>query len=193
MLSVAHTAIETCHGPEVGADVAGRTRARPPGPAPCSRAGRACRHGRAAVLGVRTGCRPPLDRLDIGRSAACCRRREVPRPLLVSRQQLHAVGLDQQVNDEGVTSLSLAVQAVTAVCKERIGRSQPSKQLQLRSTRDAEYLFLRRLPHCYRPPHRMPNPAAGLDSSGFFCFLGKRDLLAAFKQEPHKRREQHKF
>ena len=29
--------------------------------------------------------------------------------LLVSRQQLHAVGLDQQVDDEGVTSLSRAV------------------------------------------------------------------------------------
>jgi hypothetical protein len=75
----------------------------------------------------------------------------------------------------------------------RPSRKPTVKQLQLRSTRDAEYLFLRRLPHCYRPPHSMPNPAAGLDSSGFSCFLGKRDLLAAFKEEPHKRQEQHKF
>ncbi len=43
---------------------------------------------------------------------------------LVSRQQLHAVGLDQQVDDEGGTSLSLAVQAVTAVRKERFGRQR---------------------------------------------------------------------
>jgi hypothetical protein len=43
---------------------------------------------------------------------------------LVSRQQLHAVDLDQQVDGEGVTSLSLAVQAVTAVRKERIGRQR---------------------------------------------------------------------
>jgi hypothetical protein len=41
--------------------------------------------------------------------------------LLVSRQQLHAVGLDQQVDDEGGTSLSLAVPAVR---KERIGRQR---------------------------------------------------------------------
>jgi hypothetical protein len=67
-----------------------------------------------------------------------------------------------------------------------------AKQLQLRSRRDAEYLFSRRLPHCYRPPHRMPNPA-GVDSSGFFCSLGKRNLLAAFKEEPHERQEQQKF
>jgi hypothetical protein len=43
---------------------------------------------------------------------------------LVSRQKLHAVGLDQQVDDEGGTSLSLAVQAVTAMRKERIGRQR---------------------------------------------------------------------
>jgi hypothetical protein len=34
---------------------------------------------------------------------------------------------------------------------------------------------------------------AGLDSSGFFCSFGKRDLLAAFKEEPHKREEQRQF
>jgi hypothetical protein len=33
----------------------------------------------------------------------------------------------------------------------------------------------------------------GLDCSGFFCSFGKRDLLTAFKEEPHKRQEQHKF
>jgi hypothetical protein len=37
-------------------------------------------------------------------------------------------------------------------------------------------------------------PKASLPhSSGFFCSLGKRDLLAAFKEEPHKRQKQHKF
>jgi hypothetical protein len=37
-------------------------------------------------------------------------------------------------------------------------------------------------------------PKASLpQSSGFFCSLGKRDLLAAFKGEPHKRQKQHKF
>jgi hypothetical protein len=38
-----------------------------------------------------------------------------------------------------------------------------------------------------------PNPAAGLDSSDFSCSFGQPDLLTAFKQEPHKRQEQHKF
>ena len=33
----------------------------------------------------------------------------------------------------------------------------------------------------------------GRDSSGSSCCFGKRDLLAAFKEEPHKRQEQHKF
>src|SRR5207244_3693681 len=39
-----------------------------------------------------------------------------------AREQLHTVGLDQQVDDERASGLSLAVQAVTAVREERIGR-----------------------------------------------------------------------
>jgi hypothetical protein len=42
--------------------------------------------------------------------------------LRVARQQLHAVGLDQQVDDEGASGLPLAVQAMTAMDEERIGR-----------------------------------------------------------------------
>src|SRR5205807_76127 len=38
------------------------------------------------------------------------------------REQLHTVGLDQQVDDECASGLSLAVQAVTAMREERIGR-----------------------------------------------------------------------
>ena len=39
-----------------------------------------------------------------------------------ARQELDAVGLDQQVDDEGASGLALAVQAVTAMREERIGR-----------------------------------------------------------------------
>jgi hypothetical protein len=38
-----------------------------------------------------------------------------------AREQLHTVGLDQQVDDESASGLSLAVQAVTAMREERIG------------------------------------------------------------------------
>src|SRR5438874_2204899 len=38
-----------------------------------------------------------------------------------AREQLDAVGLDQQVDDEGASGLPLAVQAVTAMREERIG------------------------------------------------------------------------
>ena len=37
-------------------------------------------------------------------------------------EQLHTVALDQQVDDERASGLSLAVQAVTAMREERIGR-----------------------------------------------------------------------
>jgi hypothetical protein len=37
-------------------------------------------------------------------------------------EQLYAVGLDQQVDDESASGLPLAIQAVTAVREERIGR-----------------------------------------------------------------------
>jgi hypothetical protein len=39
-----------------------------------------------------------------------------------SREQLHTVGLDQQVDDESASGLPLAVAAVTAMREERIGR-----------------------------------------------------------------------
>jgi hypothetical protein len=42
--------------------------------------------------------------------------------LRVAREQLHTVGLDQQVDDERVSGLSLVVQTVTAMREERIGR-----------------------------------------------------------------------
>src|SRR6266508_1643815 len=42
--------------------------------------------------------------------------------LRVAREQLHTVGFDQQVDDESATGLPLAVQAVTAMCEEQIGR-----------------------------------------------------------------------
>jgi trans-2,3-dihydro-3-hydroxyanthranilate isomerase len=42
--------------------------------------------------------------------------------LWIAREQLHAVGLDQQVDDESASGLPLAVQAVTAMCEKRIGR-----------------------------------------------------------------------
>jgi hypothetical protein len=76
---------------------------------------------------------------------------------------------------------------------DQIFKKANRQQLKLRSTSDAEYLFSWRLPHCYGPPHSMSNRAAGFDSSGFFCSFGKRDLLAAFKEEPHKRQKHHKF
>jgi hypothetical protein len=41
---------------------------------------------------------------------------------LRAREQLHTVGLDQQVDDERVSGLSLVVQTVTAMREERIGR-----------------------------------------------------------------------
>jgi hypothetical protein len=42
--------------------------------------------------------------------------------LRVAREQLHTVGLDQQVDNECASGLPLAVQAVTAMREERIGR-----------------------------------------------------------------------
>jgi hypothetical protein len=39
-----------------------------------------------------------------------------------AREQLHTVGLDQQIDDEGTSGLTLAVQAMTAMREERIGR-----------------------------------------------------------------------
>ena len=39
-----------------------------------------------------------------------------------AREQLHAVGLDQQVDHEGASGLPLAVQAMTAMREKRIGR-----------------------------------------------------------------------
>jgi hypothetical protein len=42
--------------------------------------------------------------------------------LRVAREQFHAVGLDQQVDHESASGLPLAVQAVTAMREERIGR-----------------------------------------------------------------------
>ena len=38
-----------------------------------------------------------------------------------SRKHLHAVGLDQQVDDEGAAGLPLAAQTVTAMREERVG------------------------------------------------------------------------
>jgi hypothetical protein len=38
------------------------------------------------------------------------------------RGQLHAVGLDQQVDHEGAAGLALAVQAVAAMDEQRLGR-----------------------------------------------------------------------
>ena len=40
----------------------------------------------------------------------------------VVREQLHAIGLDQQVDDEGASGLPLAVEAVAAMDEQRIGR-----------------------------------------------------------------------
>jgi hypothetical protein len=37
-------------------------------------------------------------------------------------EQLHTVGLDQQVDNEGASGLPLAIQAVTAMNEERLGR-----------------------------------------------------------------------
>ena len=53
--------------------------------------------------------------------------------LRVAGEQLHAVGLDQQVDDEGASGLPLAVQAMTAVREERIGRQAGSEALRSRS------------------------------------------------------------
>jgi hypothetical protein len=39
-----------------------------------------------------------------------------------AREQLDTVSLDQQVDDEGASGLPLAVQAMTAMREERIGR-----------------------------------------------------------------------
>jgi hypothetical protein len=39
-----------------------------------------------------------------------------------ARDQLYTVGLDQQVDDESASGLPLAVQAMTAMREERIGR-----------------------------------------------------------------------
>src|SRR5215203_2493708 len=39
-----------------------------------------------------------------------------------AREQLHAVGFDQQVDDEGASGLALTVHAMTAMREERIGR-----------------------------------------------------------------------
>jgi hypothetical protein len=52
-------------------------------------------------------------------------------------------------------------------------------------------LFLRVSRSCARTRNR-PKPSLP-QSSGFFGFLGKRNPLAAFKEEPHKRQQQHKF
>ena len=40
----------------------------------------------------------------------------------VTREQLHSIGLDQQVDHEGTARLPLAVKAVAAVDEERVGR-----------------------------------------------------------------------
>jgi hypothetical protein len=42
--------------------------------------------------------------------------------LRVAREELNTVGLDQQVDDERASGLPLAVQAVTAMREERVGR-----------------------------------------------------------------------
>jgi hypothetical protein len=39
-----------------------------------------------------------------------------------AREQLHTVGLDQEIDDEGTSRLTLAVQAMAAMREERIGR-----------------------------------------------------------------------
>src|SRR6266498_3357678 len=43
-------------------------------------------------------------------------------PASSSTRSVSTVGFDQQVDDESATGLPLAVQAVTAMCEERIGR-----------------------------------------------------------------------
>jgi hypothetical protein len=62
---------------------------------------------------ARRAAEDPLLRLGAARDVD--RRR-------VTREQLYAISLDQQVDDEGATGLPLAVEAVAAVDEERIGR-----------------------------------------------------------------------
>ena len=54
--------------------------------------------------------------------------------------------------------------------------SQPSKQLQLRSTSDAENLS-RRLPHCHRPPHSKSNPTQVSTAQAFLTPSGSGTFL----------------
>ena len=69
-----------------------------------------------------------------GGSAARSRRREARRPAAAPREDLHAVGLDEQVDDEGAPGLPLAVQAVAAVDEHRLGR-QPVAERPARARR----------------------------------------------------------
>src|SRR5207249_1682698 len=73
--------------------------------------------------------------------------------LRIVREQLHSVGLDQQVDHEGASGLPLAVQAMTAMREEWIGR-QPVANRSTRATTltcDAHELLLRVAGHAPEP------------------------------------------